>query len=127
MKINPTLAKQLARRVSTVGVMLWRHMAAAAAASAAPAALNPPASSSRSGGNTTAASSRLTLSPATIKQQLTAFAAQDSSYQGFLQLRDNRNIAKHISILLQLLAPTDDPLTIEGSIVTARKRTELCV
>lgn len=105
MKINPVLAKQVARRVCVVGLPLWRHMVSAAAAAAG-----------SSSGN-----SRIGLAPAAIKQQLAVFAAQDSSYKAFLDQRENRSIAKHVATLLLLLSPTDDPLTIEGDIVTARE------
>jgi hypothetical protein len=60
------------------------------------------------------------MSPAAIKQAMAAFAAQDPTHRQFLELRENRGLAKHLGTLLQLLSVNDDPLTIEADIMTSR-------
>ena len=105
--MNPTLVKQLARRVCAVGLPLWRHMVAAGTAKAAV-------------GSSSSTVSRVHLTPAQIKQALADFAARNESYKAFLELPENRNLPRHLGTLLQLLAVNDDPLIIEADIVTAR-------
>jgi hypothetical protein len=112
MLINPTLAKQHARRVCVVGVPLWRYVVAKAAAVAAQAAEGSSSNSSTVGS--------VSLSPAAIKQALAGFGAQQPSYKQFLELRENRNLPKHLGTLLQILSVNDDPLTIEVEILTSR-------
>jgi hypothetical protein len=114
MLINPTLAKQGARRVCVVGVPLWRYVVAKAATGAATQA----AAEGSSSNSSTVGS--VSLSPAAIKQTLADFAAQAPSYKQFLQLRENRNLQQHLGILLQILSVNDDPLTIEAEILTSR-------
>jgi hypothetical protein len=117
MLINSTLAKQHARRLCVVGVPLWRHILERGAALDAQAAA---ASSSSSSGTNNRAASRVSLSTAGIKQAMADFAARDPSYHQFLQLRENRNLHKHLGTLLQLLSVNDDPLTIAADIITSR-------
>lgn len=105
--MNPTLVKQLARRVCAVGLPLWRHMVAAGTAKAAV-------------GSSSSTVSRVHLTPAQIKQALADFAARNESYKAFLELPKNRNLPRQLGTLLQLLAVNDDPLIIEADIVTAR-------
>jgi hypothetical protein len=104
MLINPTLAKQHARRVCVVGVPLWRYVVAKAAAVAATQAAAEGSSSSNS--STVGSAS---LSPAAIKQALADFGGQQPSYKQFLQLTENRNLPKHLGTLLQILSVNDDP------------------
>jgi len=106
MRVNPTLVKQLARRVCVTGLPLWRHVVAVGTEAAA-----RPSSSTVS---------RIRLSPAQIKQAFVEFAAKDASYKAFLDLQENRNLPKQLGALLQLLTVNDDPLIIEADIVTAR-------
>jgi hypothetical protein len=113
MLITPTLAKQNARRVCVVGVPLWRYVVAKAAAVAAQAAAEGSSSNSSTVGS-------VSLSPSAIKQALTDLGAQQPSYKQFLQLRENRNLPKHLGTLLQILSMNDDPLTIEAEILTSR-------
>jgi hypothetical protein len=75
-------------------------------------------SSSTSSSNN--AASKVSLSPAATKQAMADFAAQDPSHKQFLQLRENRNLQKHLGTLLQILSANDDPLTIEADILTSR-------
>jgi len=103
MRINPSLVKQQARQVCAVGVPLWRHVLAQG--------------SSSSGG---VPGARLGLSPAQLRKALNSFASQAPGNATFLQQPENRNMAAHIQVLLQLLSPTDDPLTISADILTAR-------
>ena len=103
MMINPSLAKQKARSVCALGLPLWRHIIAAGSAAA-----------------TTSANSRISLSPSQIKQAIADFCDQESSGKAFTELKENRNLVKHVATLLQLLSVNDDPLTIEGDIVTTR-------
>ena len=105
MRVNPTLVKQLARRVCPIGLPLWMHMVAMGKAAAGP------------GGSTI---SRVRLSPAQVKQAVAEFAAQDASYKAFVELKENRNLPRQLGTLLQLLAVNDDPLTITADIITAR-------
>jgi hypothetical protein len=107
MRVNPTLVKQLARRVCAVGLPLWRHVVAAGTARAA-------------AGSSGSITSRVRLSPAQIKQGLAEFAAKHESYKAFLELPENRNLPRQLGTLLQLLSVSDDPLIIEADIVTAR-------
>ena len=107
MRVNPTLVKQLARRVCAVGLPLWRHLTTVGTAAAAARANSSTAS-------------RVSLSPAQIKQAVAEFAAKDASYKSFLELRENRNLPRQLGTLLQLVSVNDDPLTIEGDIVTGR-------
>ena len=69
---------------------------------------------------TTSASSRINLSPSQLKQAIAGFCDQDTSGKAFLELKENRNLVKHVGTLLQLLSVNDDPLTIEADIVTTR-------
>jgi hypothetical protein len=78
------------------------------------------AGSSSSSGNNKSTTSRVSLSPGAIKQGMADFAARDPSYQQFLELRENRGLAKHLGTLLQLLSVNDDPLTIAADIITSR-------
>ena len=107
MRLNPTLVKQLARRVCVVGLPLWRHVVAAGTATA----------TARSGSSTV---SRVLLTPTQMKQAVAEFAAKHESYKAFLELKENRNLPKQLGTLLQLLSVNDDPLIIEADIVTAR-------
>jgi hypothetical protein len=114
MLINPTLAKQHARRVCVVGVPLLRHVLARSTAVDGQAAA---AGSSSSNNSTT---NRVSLSPAAIKQAMADCAARDPSYQQFLELRENRGLPRHLGTLLQLLSVNDDPLTVAADIITSR-------
>jgi len=107
MRVNPTLVKQLARRVCAVGLPLWRHVVAAGTARAA-------------AGSSSSITSRVRLSAAQIKQALAEFAAKHESYKAFPELPENRNLPRQLGTLLQLLTVSDDPLIIEADIVTAR-------
>lgn len=100
MMINPSLAKQKARTVCAVGLPLFRHVISSAKA--------------------TTANSRAELSPSQIKQAVAGFSDKDSNHKAFLNLKENRNLVKHIGTLLQVLSVNDDPLTIEADIVTSR-------
>lgn len=95
MMINPSLAKQTARTVCSVGLPLFRHATSFANAAAE-------------------------LSPAQIKQAVAEFSDKDSNHKEYLNLKENRNLVKHIGALLQVLSVNDDPLTIDSDIVTSR-------
>ena len=101
MMVNPSLAKQKARTICAVGLPLFRHVISSAA-------------------EATTANSRVELSPSQIKQALAGFSDSDSKHKAFLNLKENRNLVKHIGTLLQVLSANDDPLTIEADIVTSR-------
>lgn len=106
MRVNPTLVKQHARKVCATGVPLWRHMVTLGAAAA--------------GQESSSNGSRVSLTPTQVKLGLAEFAAKNATFKAYLELPENKNLAKHIQALLLLLAPTDDPLTIEADIVTNR-------
>jgi len=120
MLINPTLAKQQARRVCVVGVPLWRFVLARGTQWQAAVAQATAEGGSSSSSSNSSTASRVSLSPAAIKKARAEFAAQDPSHKKFLELRENRNLNQHIGTLLKLLSVTDDPLTIEADIVTSR-------
>ena len=63
--------------------------------------------------------SRVSLSPAHIKQTYAEFAVKDASHEEFLQLRENRNLPRQMGTLLQLLTVHDHPLTIEADTFTS--------
>jgi hypothetical protein len=65
MRLNPTLAKEQARRVAEKGMVLWRQVKAAGSSNN---------------------SSRISLAPAQIRQVLNSFAAESDSSQQFVQL-----------------------------------------
>lgn len=101
MRVNPTVVKQLARQVAPLGLPLWRQLVAA-------------------GSGSSSTDGRLSLTPAQIRVQLTAYAAQSDTNQQFVQQPGNRNLANHLSVLSPLLSRHDDPLTIAGSEVWQR-------
>ena len=88
MRVNPTLVKQLARRVCAVGLPLWRHVVAAGTTRAA-------------AGSSSSITSRVRLSPAQIKQALAEFAAKHESYKAFLELPENRNLPRQLGSCCQ--------------------------
>jgi len=106
MRVNPTLVKQYARRVAPLGMVLWRQVVTAG--------------STASGSSNSSGDGRLTLAPAQIRQQLTAFAAQGDANKQFVELPDNRNLPNHLGVMCALLTCHDDPMTISGSELTDR-------
>jgi hypothetical protein len=98
MCVSPVLVKQQARRLCPIGVPLWRFLL----------------SSGRLVG------SRAVMTPAQLRAALATFAAQDPAHASFLAAQDNRNLNQHLQVLLQLLGPADDPLTIGADVLTSR-------
>lgn len=75
---------------------------------------------SSSGGSGGLPANRVQLTPAQVQAALRSFAAQDPAYAAFLQHPTRKNLALHVGSLLQVLSPSDDPLTITADILTSR-------
>jgi hypothetical protein len=107
LRINPTLVKQHTRKVAPFGMLLWRQLSSGVLAAG-------------QAGGSSSGSDRVSLKPVQVRSQLQSFGAKDVAYLAYVELPANRNLAQHVGVLLQLLAPSDDPLTITGKILTDR-------
>lgn len=103
MCVNPAVVKQLARKRCPVGMLLWRYLISSAGSS--------------SGG---LPSSRIVITPAQLRTALSTFSAQDPAHASFLAATEDNNLHQHLSTFLQMLNPTDDPLTISADVLTDR-------
>lgn len=104
MRSNPTMAKQLARQVASLGRPLWRQVVAARSS------LLLLSSSSADG--------RLSLTPGQIQGQLAVHAAQSDTNKQFVEQRDNMKLAQHLMVLTQLPTCHNGPLTTCNTPVT---------